>query len=305
MAKLKLSLTIVFAFLFAVPVVAEPFVMVVMDPLSGPLSCDCVRGYAQRKYEVLGEHLERSIGRDVEVHWFESLVEAAEEIKQPIDLVIGKDSVVRADAETMKQSFEARASLTGKDGSVTQRGLIVVRAEDNAKKIGDLKDYRVLFGPTDAAEKSSAIEACLKSNGVVIDSSRKRFGACSEAVSALVRMPTGEPYAAVISSYAEPLLGGCGVVKKGAVRVVGESGPVPFITAFVHSDLPDATKDDITRALLLAGTNPNVLTQMETLAGFVPYEAEKITPPKMDPKSTPKAGAEDTSSVEKKKPPRS
>ena len=28
-------------------------VLVVMDPLSAPLACDCVEGYAQRKYEKL------------------------------------------------------------------------------------------------------------------------------------------------------------------------------------------------------------------------------------------------------------
>src|SRR5688500_162229 len=33
--------------------------MVVMDPLALPLSCPCVAGYAQRKYEVLGEYLEK------------------------------------------------------------------------------------------------------------------------------------------------------------------------------------------------------------------------------------------------------
>ena len=39
--------------LSAAAVAAEPFVLVVMDPLSKPLSCDCVRGYALREYKWL------------------------------------------------------------------------------------------------------------------------------------------------------------------------------------------------------------------------------------------------------------
>ena len=31
----------------------EPLSLIVMDPLAAPLSCPCVAGYAQRKYEVL------------------------------------------------------------------------------------------------------------------------------------------------------------------------------------------------------------------------------------------------------------
>ena len=55
---------------------AEPFVLVVMDPLSKPLSCDCVRGYAQREYKLLAKHLEQSLGREDKVVWYESLAEA-------------------------------------------------------------------------------------------------------------------------------------------------------------------------------------------------------------------------------------
>ena len=39
----------------------DAFHLVVMDPLSKPLSCDCVQGYAQRKYELLGEHLTKHL----------------------------------------------------------------------------------------------------------------------------------------------------------------------------------------------------------------------------------------------------
>jgi ABC-type phosphate/phosphonate transport system substrate-binding protein len=260
------------ALLFAgLATAGDSIVVVVMDPLSAPLSCDCVRGYAQRKYETLAEYLESSLNRPVELHWFESLAEAAQEIESPIDVVIGKDSVVRADLDSLSLKYEPTAALSGKDGSVTQQGFIVVRRDDPAQAVKDLEGYQLLFGNTDAEEKSSAVEEYLTKEGVQIDAARKRFGACSEAASELVKMSAGRKVAAVISSYAEPLLGGCGVVKKGQLRVVAKTHPVPFISLFIRSDLDSPIKTELQKTLLLAGTNPKLLTDLETLAGFLPY----------------------------------
>src|SRR5690606_18127815 len=44
---------------------ASPLVVVVMDPLALPLSCPCVKGYAQRDYQKLAEALEAQLGRSV------------------------------------------------------------------------------------------------------------------------------------------------------------------------------------------------------------------------------------------------
>ena len=52
---------------------AKPLSLVVMDPLAAPLSCPCVEGYAQRKYEVLRDHLQSAIGRTVKLTFAESL----------------------------------------------------------------------------------------------------------------------------------------------------------------------------------------------------------------------------------------
>ena len=41
-----------------------------------------------------------------------------------------------------------------------------------------------------------------------------------------------KPTAAVISSYAAALLEGCGTIEKGAIRIIGETEPVPFVTVF-------------------------------------------------------------------------
>ena len=47
--------------------------VVVMDPLAAPLSCPCVKGYAQRDYDKLGAFLEKSLKIPVKVVYAESL----------------------------------------------------------------------------------------------------------------------------------------------------------------------------------------------------------------------------------------
>ena len=72
---------------------AEPISMVVMDPLALPLSCPCVAGYAQRKYEVLGDYLSKQLGRPVVVTFAESIKNALDkESVDDVHLIIGKDS---------------------------------------------------------------------------------------------------------------------------------------------------------------------------------------------------------------------
>src|SRR5690606_7068425 len=102
----------------------SPLVMVVMDPLAEPLSCPCVEGYAQRKYENLAAYLTSQLGREVKVCYGESLKGALEKGKvKSADIIIGKDSVVRGHAKTLKLKVEPLASLTGKDGKTTMTGL--------------------------------------------------------------------------------------------------------------------------------------------------------------------------------------
>ncbi|MEL6106088.1 MAG: PQQ-binding-like beta-propeller repeat protein, partial [Planctomycetota bacterium] len=237
-----------------------------------PLSCDCVRGYAQREYEVLAAHLKKSIGRDIKVVWHQSLGEAIKETDGLADIVVGKHSMVVADGKTVSIPLKPVAQLTGKNGGTTQHGLIVVRTEDSAQKLDALIGYEILFGPTEAEEKAGAAEAALASAGVETKGERKRYGACSEAATAMLKMPKDKAVAAVISSYAEPLLKGCGSIREGELRVVGRTQDVPFVTAFVNKELPAELSEKIQIALLVAGTDPAFRESMETLAGFVPWK---------------------------------
>jgi ABC-type phosphate/phosphonate transport system substrate-binding protein len=256
----------------------KPLVLLVMDPLSLPLACDCVQGYAQRKYEKLGSHLEKALGRKVDVVWAESLAKGAKEAgDRPADIVIGKHSVILCDAKKEKRSLEPVASLTGKDGKTTQTGLIVVRKDDPALAVEALAGYRIIFGPADCDEKSAAPIALLKSKGVAITGEPETAATCSLAATELVKLPATEKAAAVISSYAEPLLAGCGAIQQGDLRIVGVTEPLPFITAFVNSGLSKAERDAIQSSLLDVGKHSDLLVALETKSGFVPYRE----PPKV------------------------
>lgn len=246
--------------------------VIVMDPLSAPLSCDCVKGYAQRKYEKLGEFLARKLERPVKVTWSESLVKATKETEGAAHLVIGKHSVVLHDAKKLSRQYEPIAALTGSDGETTQSGLLVVRTPDAAQKVADLKGYRVFFGPEDCDEKCAVVIDMLKEAMLPIPAGRETYPSCSNAASKLMELKADEKAVAVISSYAEPLLAGCGAVKKGDLRVIARSKPIPFITAFADGSLSTAEQESLKSALLAVAEEVTLLEALETEAGFVPFE---------------------------------
>ena len=255
----------------------EPLTVVVMDPLAAPLSCPCVKGYAQRDYEKLGRHIAARVGRPVKVYFAETLTAALEKkTGGKVDLVIGKDSVVRAEAAKNKVQITCVAALTGKDGLTTQTGLVVVAGADPAVTVESLKGYHVVFGPADAQEKHGAAVELFKDRGVPVPTKLDTCVSCTEGATQVIdRFKRGEKVATVISSYAQPLLEGCGTIKKGDLRVVGETDPVPFITAHVNTRLPTAEQAAVTAALLDMGKDAALRTALETKAGFVPPPAAK------------------------------
>lgn len=271
---MRILVTLLAFLAFAVPSLAEDRTLhvIVMDPLSAPLSCDCVKGYAQRKYEKLGEFLAKQLGRPVKVTWSESLVKATKETDGAAQLVIGKHSVVLHDANKLSRKFEPIAALTGSDGETTQTGLLVVRTPDAAQKVTDLKGYRVFFGPEDCDEKCAVVIEMLKEAKLPVPTERETYPSCSNAASKLMELKADEKAVAVISSYAEPLLAGCGAVKKGDLRVIARSKPIPFITAFADGTLSTAEQESIKTALLAVAEEVELLEALETEAGFVPFE---------------------------------
>ncbi len=74
--------------------------------------------------------------------------------------------------------------------------------------------------------------------------------------------------AAIVSSYATPLLEGCGTIRKADLRVVAETAPVPFITVFVDDRLEAATRGQVVAALQGVAEEPIVKLAIESKAGF-------------------------------------
>jgi ABC-type phosphate/phosphonate transport system substrate-binding protein len=256
---------------------ANALTLVVMDPMAAPLACDCVKGYAQREYESLGAFLNKQLGRKVNVVWAESLEAALEKSEGKADLIIGKHSVVLADAAEAKLDVTPLAQLTDLKDQVTQTGLIVVRKDDAARSVDDLKGYRILFGPADCDEKSAAPVELLRKHGIQLPDELETSPSCSNAAVALMEMSATTKASAVISSYAEPLLEGCGKVKKGDLRVIGESNPVPFITLFARASLSATELSKLSNALDEAGLDAQLLIDLETASGFVPWKEAVAT----------------------------
>lgn len=259
--------------------------LVVMDPLAAPLSCPCVEGYAQRKYEFLAEYLEQQLGRSVELTFAESLKKALDQQQcEWVDLVIGKDSVVRFDAAQLGLGATAIAQLTGKDGKTTQTGLIVVPSKDPAQAVADLGGYRVIFGPVECDEKFKAARELLAAAKVELPpvENSETSAACSDGACKILEWGDEVRAAAVISSYAAPLLEGCGTVEKGDLRVVATTDPVPFVTAFTTDRISDIERASIQQAILKVARQPKLLVHLETLLGFVPLSEDYLETHPMD-----------------------
>jgi ABC-type phosphate/phosphonate transport system substrate-binding protein len=187
--------------------------------------------------------------------------------------VIGKQSVVLADAKAAKVDLTAISRLSDQDGSTTQCGMIVVNRDDPAASVKDLVDYTIIFGPSEAEEKSSAAQHLLAAAEIKISQDKRKIdAACSDGACKVIDLGPKSKTAAVISSYAQPLLEGCGTIKKGDLRVVGKTAPVPFVTVFVNDEVSPETRRKLQASLAQVAFQPKVLEALESLLGFLPSE---------------------------------
>lgn len=254
----------------AEPTAVDPLVMVVGDPLAAELSCPCVAGYAQRDYAVLAEQLSAAVGREVVVAYGDSIAQAAGGDSRPAHIVIGKRSVVAAEAVRAERELEPVAELTGADGSTTQRGLVVVHRDDPAKAVVDLADHVIVLGPSDCDEKHIAARKLFADQAIVVPERCDIADGCTAAAERVLeaRRKGCRAVAAVVSSYAAPLLEGCGTIRKGELRVVAETVEVPFITVFIDRGLDAGTRRRILAGLRDVADEPVVRLALESQAGF-------------------------------------
>ena len=246
------------------PGAGAPLRIAVMDPLADRLACACVAGYAQRRYETLAAFLGREIGRPVELGYFEALPAPKD---APFDLVVGKFSVVTADARRVGLRVRTLAMLTGKDGEISQTGLFVVRHSDAAQSIENLAGRRIAFGPPEHDEKYAAPLAALEAFDLPRPTKIETRPGCNVAALAVVEK---EADAAAVSSYAMPLLEGCGTLAKGELRIIGKTDPVPFIGVFATDRVDAAAEASVAKALAAVRKEPELLKAMESQEGFLP-----------------------------------
>ncbi|MHB8862598.1 MAG: outer membrane protein assembly factor BamB family protein [Pirellulaceae bacterium] len=245
----------------------RPFSLIVMDPLAAQLSCPCVKGYARRDYQKLGDYLAKKLNRPVQVAFAASLAQGLEKNGGHADLVVGKCSVVLSDANRAGLKFVRVAALGNKDGTLTQHGLLVVRSDSSARTPADLKDFRLILGPADCDEKHAAARELLAQHGVEVPGQVETSEACSDGARIVVEAGPAGNVATVISSYAQPLLEGCGTIKKGDLLVIGQTKPIPFIVAFAAADLPDLS--GLKEVLLATHKEPLIRIALESKQGFV------------------------------------
>lgn len=251
---------------------ADPLRIVVMDPLCDRLACDCVPGYAQRNYASLGAYLEEQLARPVTLAYGENLRDVLRLNPGRVDLIVGKASVVSFDAADVNEPVRSIARLTDREGATDLRGLFVVRPEDPAREIADLKERAILLGPPYDEETHGAAVAALAAHGVRMPKPPETASSANSAALAVVEK---EVDAAVISSYALPLLVGCGTIDEGALRVIGETAGVPFVTVFATAKVSPAAEQQIVDAFFSVKGDPELLRQMESKTGFVRPEAAR------------------------------
>jgi ABC-type phosphate/phosphonate transport system substrate-binding protein len=244
----------------------EPLRLAVTDPLARQNACTCVDGYGQRDYHALGRYLERRLQRSVAVTFpaVSAVVSGGANEGMP-GLVIGSRYPVEAAFAAAGRRVMLLAVLSGPDGAATQPGLFVVRQADAVRSLLDLKDRRIVLGPTPVNERHAAALAALRRLGLPPVEPLAVAEADGAAVTAVLR---GEADAAVISAHALPLLVGCDALRRDELRVVGRTEPVPFIAVFATESLPRALLVPIVAALDSVGEESALLRRLESRDGF-------------------------------------
>ena len=246
----------------------EPLRVAVGDPLAVDNACTCVAGYAQRDYRRLAAALERETGRPVKLAFATAAASADERLGGPPHLMIGKASELEAE---LGRAGRCLARLTDQRGDTVLQGVLVVRADDPAQKAADAVGYRIVFGPEASAEKYGAALELMRTFGYGATGTLETAENCTLAAR---RVAEGGPgVGAFLSDYALPLLVGCGAVDKGGLRVIGRTGPVPFVAAYATGLLTNGEAETVQAALLRVGKARRLRNALESRDGFVSPEA--------------------------------
>ncbi len=245
-----------------------------MDPLAEPLSCDCVDGHGQRKYDIWAEQLRLLLNRKVSLVFNEEIGLARKQTGGEFDLIIGKSNLVQFDLARLKLNYAPVAKLTDQRGATTVRGLVIVRADSSFKEVADLAGHRVALGPVEDSETHQAAIDLFKQEGIFDKIKTETAGSIDSAVFAL---SDREVDAAIISDFMPSLLVGCGKIPDDSIRVIGETTPQRFIELFAADTMPQEAKEKLLDSLAALKDDPLLNQVLETKWGFVPYDSPETT----------------------------
>ena len=241
-----------------------------MDPQALPLSCSCVIGTGQRRYDILAEYLESSLNQSVNLTFEESLPLALGRTRGKADIIIGKYAMVAFDADQDRVSIKAIASLTDSSGDTGMKGVFFVRKESPIQNLQDLKGT-IILGPPEEAETNAAARETLRLSGI---NNTLQIEVAGSLDSAALAVNDKEADAAVVPDYMPPLLEACGKVERDSIRLIGTTGTVPGVTVFVTDSVDSESENRIFRTLLSVKKNPKLLAALESAHGFVAPQAD-------------------------------
>lgn len=246
----------------------SPLLLVVMDPLSRELACACVKGYGQRDYRKLASRLERDLQQRVSIEFSDDLADTLELAGQRRQvMVIGDRSLVAHGAQKAGLKCAPACELTDLEGKTTLAASIVARADDTARELKDAAGRTFFVGLAEHDERLAATLEALRAAGVNARKPEKHLPYSDAALDLLDSEASPMPLA-ILPSYAVVMLQGCGSVKPGSLRVIGQSRPTPFITVFLSDDFPSETKEKIVQSLLGVSADGALLAALESKHGF-------------------------------------
>lgn len=249
-----------------------PWNMLVLDPLARQNACACVEGYAQRDYNALASALQTHLQRPVHISFGSTTVALRRDVLP--DIVVAKHSMLAPPTASVP-GYAPLAMLTDKNGKTTHQGLLVVRSRDKFQRPAELKNRLIALGPTDEHEKHGAMLELLRRAGV----HRPRTIIVQKCSQAALDLLDKRVDAAAISSYAMPLLTGCGTIPAGSLRVIGRTQPLPFVCVFVRRDMSGSARSELVEALRRVRSNPLILNALESRDGFVTFPQASSTRP--------------------------
>lgn len=229
---------------------ADKLVIGVSEPLCKLTACSCVGDNAKRVYDGLIAHVRSAAGIELEFQYFEEELLLQREIRAGrLDGMICKTWLGLTTARSAGREFARLADITmpGKEPAELL-GMFIVPKESAIKTLDDLRGKRVVFGMTNAYEKSYLADATFRAAGLPLPEPRLRVFSCQDAALKLIE---NHADAAVVSSYAINFGCICVVAKPEDFRIIAETKQrIPFVTFMVETKVAPAVRERLQKALL-------------------------------------------------------